>query len=117
MGPLRRRWRRNTFPGITGGDSIQFSIFKSLADGEFVDAINSGTLQFPSNVNVFFNYLNGTDKYEGRFQETTYTPNAEWNDIFLEGLDNVKNGSMTVDEYIEQVAPKMQESLDEAWKA
>ena len=71
----------------------------------------------PSNVDVFFNYLNGTDKYEGRFQETTYTPNAEWNDIFLEGLDNVKNGSMTVDEYIEQVKPKMQESLDEAWES
>ena len=52
-----------------------------------------------------------------RFQETTYTPNAEWNDIFLEGLDNVKNDSMTVDEYIEQVAPKMQESLDEAWES
>lgn len=76
--------------GITGGESIQLPNIKSLADGEFVDAINSGTLQFPSNVNVFFNYLNGTDKYEGRFQETTYTPNAEWNDIFLEGLDNVK---------------------------
>jgi multiple sugar transport system substrate-binding protein len=103
--------------GITGGESIQLPNIKSLADGEFVDAINSGTLQFPSNVNVFFNYLNGTDKYEGRFQETTYTPNAEWNDIFLEGLDNVKNGSMTVDEYIEQVAPKMQESLDEAWES
>lgn len=103
--------------GITGGESIQLPNIKSLADGEFVDAINSGTLQFPSNVNVFFNYLNGTDKYEGRFQETTYTPNAEWNDIFLEGLDNVKNDSMTVDEYIEQVAPKMQESLDEAWES
>lgn len=103
--------------GITGGESIQLPNIKILADGEFVDAINSGTLQFPSNVNVFFNYLNGTDKYEGRFQETTYTPNAEWNDIFLEGLDNVKNGSMTVDEYIEQVAPKMQESLDEAWES
>ncbi len=101
--------------GITGGQSIQLPNIKSLAEGEFITAIEDGTLAFPSNVNVFFNYLNGTDKYEGRFQETTYTPNAEWHDIFLEGLDNVKNGSMTVDEYIEQVQPQMQESLDEAW--
>lgn len=103
--------------GITGGQSIQLPNIKSLAEGEFVKAIEDGTLAFPSNVNVFFNYLNGTDKYEGKFQETTYTPNAEWHDIFLEGLDNVKNGSMTVDEYIEQVKPKMQESLDEAWES
>ena len=103
--------------GITGGQSIQLPNIKTLAEGEFVEAINDGTLSFPSNVDVFFNYLNGTDKYEGRFQETTYTPNAEWNDIFLEGLDNVKNGSMTVDEYIEQVKPKMQEALDEAWES
>lgn len=101
--------------GITGGQSIQLPNIKSLAEGEFVTAIEDGTLAFPSNVDVFFNYLNGTDKYEGKFQETTYTPNAEWSDIFLEGLDNVKNGSMTVDEYISEVTPKMQESLDEAW--
>ncbi len=103
--------------GVTGGQSIQLPNIKSLAEGEFVTAIQDGTLAFPSNVDVFFNYLNGTDKYEGKFQETTYTPNAEWHDIFLEGLDNVKNGSMTVDEYISEVAPKMQESLDEAWES
>lgn len=103
--------------GIEGGQSIQLPNMKDLADGEFMTAIEDGTLAFPSNVNVFFNYLQGTDKYEGRFQETTYTPNAEWNDIFLEGLDNVKNGSMTVDEYIEQVQPQMQASLDEAWES
>lgn len=103
--------------GITGGKSIQLPNLKNLAEGEFVTAIEDGTLQFPSNVNVFFNYLNGTDKYEGRFTETTYTPNAEWHDIFLEGLDNVKNGSMTVDEYIAQVKPTMQEALDEAWES
>lgn len=103
--------------GITGGQSIQLPNIKSLAEGEFVAAIEDGTLAFPKNVNVFFNYLNGTDKYEGRFMETTYTPNAEWNDLFLEGVDNVKNGSMTVDEYIEQVIPSMQESLDEAWES
>ena len=103
--------------GIDGGQSIQLPNMKSLAEGEFMTAIEDGTLAFPSNVNVFFNYLQGTDKYEGRFQETTYTPNAEWHDLFLEGLDNVKNGSMTVDEYIEQVQPQMQASLDEAWES
>lgn len=103
--------------GVTSGKSIQLPNIKSLAEGEFVNAIEDGTLAFPSNVNVFFNYLNGTDKYEGRFTETTYTPNAEWHDIFLEGLDNVKNGSMTVDEYVSETAPKMQESLDEAWES
>ena len=103
--------------GITGGQSIQLPNIKSLAEGEFMTAISDGTLQFPSNVDVFFNYLNGTDKYEGRFQESTYTPNAEWSDIFLEGLDNVKNGSMTVDEYITEVQPKMQDALDEAWES
>lgn len=103
--------------GVTSGKSIQLPNIKSLAEGEFINAIEDGTLAFPSNVNVFFNYLNGTDKYEGRFTETTYTPNAEWHDIFLEGLDNVKNGSMTVDEYVSETAPKMQESLDEAWES
>ena len=103
--------------GIDGGQSIQLPNMKSLAEGEFMTAIEDGTLAFPSNVNVFFNYLQGIDKYEGRFQETTYTPNAEWHDLFLEGLDNVKNGSMTVDEYIEQVQPQMQASLDEAWES
>lgn len=103
--------------GIIGGQSIQLPNLKSLSEGEFVTAVEDGTLKFPSNVEVFFNYLNGTDKYEGKFQETTYTPNAEWNDIFLEGLDNVKNGSMTVEDYITQAKPKMQESLDKAWES
>ena len=102
--------------GITSGESIQLPNLKTLADTDFVNAIADGTLAYPSNVDVFFNYLNGTDKYEGRFMETTYTPNAEWSDLFLEGLDNVKNGSMTVDDYIAQVKPQMQESLDSAWE-
>ncbi len=101
--------------GIDGGQSIQLPNIKSLADGQFRDAIADGSLPFPSNVDVFFNYLGGNGDYSGRFTDTTYTPNAEWNDIFLEGLDNVKNGSMSVDDYIAQVQPKMQESLDEAW--
>lgn len=101
--------------GITGGESIQLPNIKSLAQGEFVDDIKSGKMKFPSNVNVFFNYLDGTDNYAGRFMESTYTPNAEWLDLFFEGFTNVKNGSKTVKEYINDVQPKMQESLDKAW--
>lgn len=103
--------------GIDGGQSVQLPNLKTLAEGEFVDAIADGTLKFPSNVDVFFKYLGGTDTYEGRFTEQTFTPNAEWHDLFLEGLDNVRNGSMTVDEYIEQVKPGMQEALDKAWES
>lgn len=103
--------------GITTGQSIQLPNLVSLADGEFRDAINDGSLPFPSNVDVFFNYLNGTGDYEGRMMESTYTPNAEWADIFFEGLDNVKNGSMTVDEYVAQVQPQMQDALNNAWES
>lgn len=101
--------------GIVGGNSIQLPNLKSLAEGEFVDAIKAGELAFPSNVDVFFNYLNGEGVYEGRFMEQTYTPNAEWHDLFIQGIDNVRNGSMTVDEFIEKIQPEMQASLDEAW--
>lgn len=45
----------------------------------------------------------------------TYTPNSEWLDLFFSGLDNVKNGSTTVDDYIADVLPDMQASLDQAW--
>jgi len=103
--------------GVVGGQSIQLPNLKSLAEGEFVSAIKDGSLPFPESVDVFFNYLSGTDKYEGRFQETTYTPNAEWFDIFFKNMDNVKNGSMTVDEFIEEFQPQMQESLDTAWES
>lgn len=86
-----------------------------MAEGEFKDAVADGTVNYPSNVDVIFNYMNGTDIYEGRFQEGTYTPNSEWLDLFFSGLDNVKNGSMTVDDYIADVLPDMQDSLDQAW--
>ena len=90
---------------------------KSLAEGEFLTAIEDGSLPFPESVDVFFSYLGGTGNYEGRFQETTYTPNAEWFDIFFKNVDNVKNGSMTVDDFIADVQPQMQESLDTAWES
>lgn len=102
--------------GITGSESIQLPNIATLAEGEFVEKIASGDMAFPSNVDVFFNYLSGNDKYEGRFMETTYTPNSEWMDLFYEGFANVKNGSMSVADYIAQVQPQMQASLDTAWK-
>lgn len=101
--------------GVIGGQSIQLPNVTSVVEGDFATAVEDGTLPFPETVDVFFNYLGGTDKYEGRFTEQTYTPNAEWHELFLGELDNVKNGKMTVDEYIEYILPQMQESLDEAW--
>lgn len=101
--------------GISTGHSIQLPNIVDMASGEFVDAINAGDLPFPSNIDVFFNYMNGTNGYKGKFMETTYTPNGEWMNIFFQDLDMVKNGSMTVDEYIDQVLPEMQEALDDAW--
>ncbi|MDD3219071.1 MAG: sugar ABC transporter substrate-binding protein [Lachnospiraceae bacterium] len=101
--------------GITTGESIQLPNITSLTEGEFLSSIESGDLAFPSNVDVFFNYLGGTDKYAGKFMETTYTPNSEWMDLFFEGFANVKNGSTTVDDYIAQVQPQMQAALDSAW--
>ena len=102
--------------GISTGESIQLPNIVSMAEGEFVDAVNDGSLPFPSNISVFFDYMNGTDKYSGKFMETTYTPNAEWMDLFFSELDTVKNGTRTVDEYIEYIQPQMQDALDEAWE-
>lgn len=101
--------------GITTGQSIQLPNVVSMASGEFVDAVKNGSLPFPTNIDVFFNYMNGSNGYAGKFMETTYTPNGEWMNIFFQDLDMCKNGSMTVDEYIEQVLPEMQEALDDAW--
>lgn len=103
--------------GIVGGQSIQLPNLKSLAEGDFVKSIEDGSLPFPESVDVFFNYLQGTDKYEGRFQESTYTPNAEWFDVFFKNLDNLKNGNMTVDDYVATYQPEMQEALDNAWES
>ena len=101
--------------GITTGNSIQIPNIVDLAEGEFLDAIADGTVKYPSNANVIFNYMNGTDFCGGRFMESTYTPNAEWINLFFESVDKVKNGSTTVDDFIAEIAPQMQASLDEAW--
>lgn len=100
--------------GETTGASLQLPNIMDYAKTTFKEKVADGTIPYASNVDVIFNYVEGNDKYEGIFAETTYTYNAEWWDIFLEGIPNCQNGSMTVDEYIEQVTPKMQEALDNA---
>ncbi len=103
--------------GIEDGQSVQLPNLVSMAEGEFATAVESGTLKYPDNYQVFFNYLNGSDNYSVKFMESTFTPNAEWLNHFFDGLDNVKNGSITPQEYCEQVQPEMQELLDEAWES
>ncbi|MBO5089275.1 MAG: sugar ABC transporter substrate-binding protein [Lachnospiraceae bacterium] len=100
--------------GETTGSSLQLPNIMDYAKTTFKEKVADGTIPYASNVDVIFNYIEGTDKYEGIFAEQTYTYNAEWWDIFLEGIPNVQNGSMTAEEYIEQVQPKMQEALDNA---
>lgn len=101
--------------GMTGSSSVQVPNTISLQP-EFQEMVENGELEYPSNVEVFFNYINGTDKYQGRMMESTYTPNSEWLDLFFEGFTNVKSGKISLDDYIAEVQPQMQELLDEAWK-
>ncbi len=101
--------------GISTGDSVQLPNLVDMANGEFKEAVEAGTVEYPSNVEVLFNYLNSENGYVGHLMETAHTPNSEWMDRFFEGLDNVKNGSQTVDEYVAEVGPEMQELLDQAW--
>ncbi|MGM9536843.1 MAG: ABC transporter substrate-binding protein [Candidatus Onthomonas sp.] len=100
--------------GMTGSSSVQVPNTISLQP-EFKEMVNNGELTYPSNVDVFFNYINGENGYMGRMMESTYTPNSEWLDLFYEGFTNVKSGSKTVEEYIAEVQPQMQELLDKAW--
>lgn len=102
--------------GIDGGASIQIPNLVSMVDTDFAGAVNSGTLAYPEHYEVLFNYLNGEGKFSVKFMETTFTPNAEWMDLFFEGLDSVKSGSISVTDYCEKVQPDMQELLDEAWE-
>ena len=101
--------------GMTGSSSVQVPNTISLQP-EFKDMVNSGELTYPSNVDVFFNYINGENGYQGRMMESTYTPNAEWLNRFFEGMTDVKSGKISVEDYVAQVQPEMQELLDNAWE-
>ena len=100
--------------GITTGASIQLPNITDLAYGEFRDAVNNGTVPYASNVDVIFGYFDGNDHYAAALQEFDYTYNAEWWTPFWSGVFNIKNGDITVDDYLAQVEPEMQAALDEA---
>lgn len=100
--------------GITSGASIQLPNIVDLAYGEFKDAVANGTVPYASNVDVIFGYFDGNDHYEAALQETDYTYNAEWFTPFWSGVFNIKNGDISVQDYLNQVEPEMQSALDEA---
>lgn len=101
--------------GIEGGSSILIPNLVSMADNEFATAIADGTLKYPDNYAVLFNYLNNQNGYASRFNDETFTPNAEWLNIFFEGIDQVRGGQMTTEEFCKDMQPKMQELLDDAY--
>ncbi len=100
--------------GETTGKSMQIPNIRDYAQSTFKDKVADGTIPYASNLDVIFGYIEGSDQYKGIFPETTYTYNAEWWDTFLEGIPNVQNGSIPVDDYFKEVEPKMQEALDNA---
>ncbi len=102
--------------GIEGGNSVLIPNLVSMSDNEFAQAIADGTLKYPDNYEVLFNYLNNANGYKSRFNDETFTPNAEWLNVFFEGIDTVRDGSKTTEEYCNEIQPEMQELLDEAYE-
>lgn len=102
--------------GIEGGNSVLIPNLVSMSDNEFAQAIADGTLKYPDNYEVLFNYLNNANGYNSRFNDETFTPNAEWLNVFFEGIDTVRDGSKTTEEYCNEIQPEMQELLDEAYE-
>ncbi|MBR4529764.1 MAG: sugar ABC transporter substrate-binding protein [Lachnospiraceae bacterium] len=100
--------------GISTGASIQLPNIVDLAYGEFKDAVKSGKVPYASNVDVIFGYFDNNDHYAAALQETDYTYNAEWFTPFWSGVFNIKNGDITVEDFLKQVEPEMQSLLDEA---
>ena len=100
--------------GISTGESIQLPNITDLAYGEFKDAVDSGKVPYASNVDVIFGYFDSNDHYAAALQEFDYTYNAEWWTPFWSGVFNIKNGDITVEDFLQQVEPEMQEALDEA---
>lgn len=101
--------------GETTGASLQIPNIMDYAKGDFKAKINDGTIPYGDNVDVIFNYIEGTDKYQGIFVETNYTYNADWWSEFLSGgYEYVLNGEKTAAEYCAEVQPAMQAALDSA---
>lgn len=102
--------------GMDGSASVQVPNLQSLQD-DFKAAVADGTVTYPPNVDVIFNYINGSDVAVGRMQESDYTPNSEWITLFWEGLTSYRAGNYSsVDEFVSAMKPTMQESLDKAWE-
>ncbi len=102
--------------GETTGKSMQIPNIKDYATTTFKEKVKDGTIPYANNLDVIFGYVEGNDKYQGIFSESTYTYNAEWWDTFLEGIPNVQSGKISVDDYFKEVEPKMQDALDNAIK-
>lgn len=100
--------------GETTGKSLQIPNVMDYAKTTFKEKVADGTIPYANNVDVIFGYIEGSDNYNGIFTETTYTYNAEWWNIFLEGIPNVKAGKISAEDYLAEVQPKMQEALDNA---
>lgn len=101
--------------GETTGASLQIPNIMSYAKGDFKAKIADGTIPYGDNVDVIFNYIEGTDKYQGIFVETNYTYNADWWSTFLGGgYEYVLTGEKTAAEYCAEIQPAMQEALDAA---
>ncbi len=101
--------------GETTGASLQIPNIMDYAKGDFKDRIADGTIPYGDNVEVIFNYIEGTDKYEGIFVETNYTYNADWWNEFLSGgYEYVLKGEKTAADYCHEVQPAMQAALDNA---
>lgn len=101
--------------GETTGSSIQIPNTMSYAKGDYLAKVQDGTIPYGDNVDVIFNYIEGTDKYEGIFVETTYTYNADWWTEFLNGgYEYMLQGEETAAEYCARMQPIMQDALDNA---
>ena len=101
--------------GYSTGQSIQLPNIMDFAKGDYREAVENGDVPYASNIDVIYNYIEGTDKYQGIFSETTYTPNDEWWTIFWSGVVNVQQGDVSVEEFFEEIQDEMQESLDDAY--
>ena len=101
--------------GETTGASLQIPNIMDYAKGDFKAKIADGTIPYGDNVEVIFNYIEGTEKYRGIFVETNYTYNADWWSEFLSGgYEYVLKGEKTAAEYCAEVQPAMQAALDNA---
>ncbi len=100
--------------GISTGASIQLPNIVDLAYGEFKDAVKSGKVPYASNVDVIFGSLYVNAHHAAALREFDYTYNSEWFTPFWSGVFNIKNGDITVDDFLKQVEPEMQTALDEA---